>query len=33
MTPSEERERVLFAWNDTARPLPAATVPELFAAA
>ena len=27
-----ERERVLHAWNDTARPLPVATVPELFAA-
>ena len=27
-----ERERVLYAWNDTARLLTAATVPELFAA-
>ncbi len=27
-----ERERVLVEWNDTARPLPAVTVPELFAA-
>ncbi|MGD0561048.1 MAG: amino acid adenylation domain-containing protein, partial [Streptosporangiaceae bacterium] len=27
-----ERERVLAGWNDTARPLPAVTVPDLFAA-
>ncbi|MGP3921489.1 amino acid adenylation domain-containing protein, partial [Nonomuraea sp. 10N515B] len=27
-----ESERTLVTWNDTARPVPAATVPELFAA-
>ena len=27
-----ERERVVAGWNDTARPLPAVTLPELFAA-
>ncbi|MEV7421999.1 amino acid adenylation domain-containing protein [Streptomyces sp. NPDC091212] len=29
---ADERQRVLTEWNDTARPEPAATVPELFGA-
>ena len=31
LTP-DERHTILHGWNDTARPIPAATVPELFAA-
>ncbi|MEE1797712.1 amino acid adenylation domain-containing protein [Streptomyces sp. JV176] len=29
---ADERQRILTEWNDTARPEPAATVPELFGA-
>ncbi|MFD0448123.1 hypothetical protein ACFQ10_46510 [Streptomyces indonesiensis] len=29
---ADERRRILTEWNDTARPEPAATVPELFGA-
>ena len=29
---ARERETILRGWNDTAHPLPAATLPELFGA-
>ncbi|QNE17016.1 amino acid adenylation domain-containing protein [Kribbella qitaiheensis] len=29
--PADERERILGSWNDTAHPVPAGTVPSLFA--
>ncbi|HEY3692595.1 MAG TPA: amino acid adenylation domain-containing protein, partial [Pseudonocardiaceae bacterium] len=33
LLPKEERDQVLTEWNDTARPVPAATLPEIFATA
>ena len=29
---ADERRTILYGWNDTARPVPAATLPELFSA-